>query len=88
MVFSRSQLRVRQAVGLGEKVYDARGMMVQKHRDALFRHWLLGFGSGDLTVHAGGANPQQFEMPNVLGIDRKLRLINMMLQEVEVTKAR
>jgi hypothetical protein len=88
MVFSRGQLRVRQAVGLGEKVYDARGMMVKKHRDALFRHWLLGFGSGDLTVHAGGASPQQFEMPNVLGIDHKLRLINMMLQEVEVTKAR
>jgi hypothetical protein len=88
MVFTRGQLRVRQAVGLGEKVYDTRGMVVKKHRDALFRHWLLGFGSGDLTVHTSGAAAQQFEMPNVLGIDGKLSLINTMLQEIEVTKAR
>ena len=63
-------------------------MVVEKHRDDLFRHWLLGFGSGDLTVHTSGANAQQFEMPNVLGIDRKLALINTMLQEREVIKAR
>jgi hypothetical protein len=88
MIFSRGQLRVRQAVGLGEVVYDTRGMVVKKHRDALFRHWLLGFGSGDLTVHAAGANAKQFDMPNVLGIDRKLELVHTMLQEMEVTKAR
>jgi hypothetical protein len=88
MVFSRGQLRVRLAVGVGETVIDTRGMVVRKHRDALFRHWLLGFGSGDLTVHTSGANAQQFEMPNVLGIDRKIALINTMLQEREVIKAR
>jgi hypothetical protein len=87
MVFSRGQLRVRQAIGLGEMVFDTRGMVVQKHRDALFRHWLLGFGSGDLTVHTSGTNARQFEMPNVLGIDRKLALIHTMLQEREVVKA-
>lgn len=88
MVFSRGQLRVRMAVGLAETVYDTRGMVVQKHRDALFRHWLLGFGSGDLTVHTAGANAKQFEMPNVLNIDRKLNLIHTMLQEREVTSSR
>jgi hypothetical protein len=87
MVFTRGQLRVCKAVGLGETVYDTRGMVVQKHRDALFRHWLLGFGSGDLTVHTSGANARQFEMPNVLGIDRKLALIHTMLQEREVLQA-
>ncbi len=88
MIFTRGQLRVRNALGLGEKVYDTRGMVVKKHRDALFRHWSLGFGSGDLTVHTSGANAQQFDMPNVLGIDSKLRLIHTMLQELEVVKGR
>jgi hypothetical protein len=88
MVFTRGQLRVRQAVGLGEMVIDTRGMVVEKHRDALFRHWLLGLGSGDLTVHTGGASARQFEMPNVLGINRKLALIHTMLQETEVVKGR
>src|SRR5262245_7336210 len=87
MIFSRGQLRVRLAIGVGETVIDTRGMVVRKHRDALFRHWLLGFGSGDLTVHTSGANAQQLEMPNVLGIDRKIALINTMLQEREVIKA-
>lgn len=88
MVFSRGQLRVRKAIGLGETVFDTRGMVVQKHRDALFRHWLLGFGSGDLTINTSGPNPRQFDMPNVLFVDRKLTLINTMLQEREVFSAR
>lgn len=87
MVFSRGQLRVRQAIGLGETVFDTRGMVVEKQRDAVFRHWLLGFGSGDLIIHTSGTNARQFDMPNVLWIDRKLALINTMLQEREVIKA-
>jgi hypothetical protein len=54
----------------------------------VFRHWLLGFGTADLTVFTSGATAKQFEMPNVLGIGRKLALINTMLQELEVTKGR
>jgi hypothetical protein len=86
MVFTRGQLRVRTAVTQGEQVYDTRGMMVERHRDDLFRHWLLGFGSGDLTVRTGGSNSQQLNLPNVLGIGRKLRLIHTMLQEREVVR--
>jgi hypothetical protein len=88
MIFTRGQLRVRQAIGEGEKVFDTRGMMFKRHRDDLFRHWLLGFGAADLTVFTSGANAQQFEMPNVFGIGRKLALINTMLQELEVIKGR
>ena len=86
MVFTRGQLRVRAAIGGGETVYDTRGMVVEKHRADLFRHWLLGFGSGDLTIHTAGTNPREFELPNVLGIDRKLALINTMVQEREVVQ--
>jgi len=88
MIFTRGQLRVRKAVGTGETAFDTRGMVVEKQRDAVFRHWLLGFGSGDLIVNTSGTNSRQFEMPNVLLIGYKLRLIHTMLQEREVVKTR
>jgi hypothetical protein len=88
MIFTRNRLRVRKAIGEGEKVFDMRGMVFQRHRDDLFRHWLLGFGTADLTVFTSGANAQQIDMPNVFGVGRKLTLIHAMLQELEVTKAR
>jgi hypothetical protein len=88
IIFTRGRLRVRMAVGEGEKVFDMRGMVFKRHRDDIFRHWLLGFGTADLTVFTSGANAQQIEMPNVLGVGRKLGLINTMLQELEVTKGR
>ena len=88
MIFTRGRLRVRKAIGEGELVFDMRGMTFKRHRDDVFRHWLLGFGTADLTVFTSGANAQQIEMPNVLGIGRKLALINKMLQELEVTKGR
>jgi hypothetical protein len=88
MIFTRGRLRVRKTIGEGEKVFDMRGMVFQRHRDDMFRHWLLGFGTADLTVFTSGASAQQIEMPNVVGIDRKLALINTMLQELEVIKGR
>ena len=84
MVFSPGQLRVRLEIGGGESAYDTVGMMVQKRRDDLFRHWVLGIGSGDLIVKTGGVNAQQFDMPNVLFVGRKVKLIQQMLQEREV----
>jgi hypothetical protein len=71
-------------IGGGEATYDTFGMRVEKHTDDLFRHWLLGFGSGDLTVKTSGTNASQFEIPNVVFINRKLALIRRMLLEREV----
>ncbi|HEY8505744.1 MAG TPA: hypothetical protein VIL46_14260 [Gemmataceae bacterium] len=88
MVFSRGQLRVRMAIGTGETAFDTRGMVVEKKRDALFRHWLIGFGSGDLIVQTSGTTPRQFQMPNVLFINSKLAAIHTMLQEREVVPGR
>jgi len=88
LIFTRGRLRVREKIGEGEKVFDVRGMVFQRHRDDIFRHWLLGFGSADLTVFAAGANARQIEMPNVFNIRSKLDLINTMLQELEVVKGR
>jgi hypothetical protein len=86
MIFTRGRLRVRKTIGEGEKVFDVRGMVFERHRDDVFRHWFLGLGTADLTVYTTGANARQIEMPNVLGIGRKLALINTMLKEVVVTK--
>ena len=84
MVFAPGQLLVRQEIGSGEVAYDTMGMVVAKRRSDLFRHWLLGFGSGDLVVKTAGAHAQQIEMKNVLFVGSKLKLIQQMLQTREV----
>ena len=56
MIFAPGQMRVRQDIGSGEVAYDTEGMVVAKRRSDLFRHWLLGLGSGDLLVKTAGAN--------------------------------
>jgi len=86
MVFVPGQLRVCQEIGSGEVAYDTMGMVVAKKRSDLFRHWLLGFGSGDLLVKTAGAHAQQIEMQNVLFVGSKLKLIQDMLQMREVVR--
>jgi hypothetical protein len=84
MIFTPGQMRVHQEIGSGEVAYDTLGMVVVKRRSDLFRHLLLGMGSGDLFVKTAGANAQQFEMQNVLNVANKLRLVQEMLQTREV----
>jgi hypothetical protein len=88
MIFTRGQLRVRNTIGQGEMVFDTRGLLLDRQRDDLLRHWMLGFGSGDIIVRTSGTNAQTYEMPNILFIGHKLTLINTMLQEREVIAAR
>jgi hypothetical protein len=87
MVFTPGQMLIHQEVGSGETAFDTVGMVVAKRRSDLFRHWLLGFGSGDLLVKTAGAHAQQFEMHNVLFVGKKLKLIQHMLQTREVVGA-
>jgi hypothetical protein len=87
MIFAPGQLRVCQEIGSGEVAYDTLGMVVVKRRSGLFRHWLLGFGAGDLLVKPAGVNAQPFEMHNVLFVEKKLRLIQQMLQTREVVRS-
>ena len=80
IIFSPGQVRMRLEIGGGETVYDTTGMVIQKQRSDLFRHWILGFGSGDLIIRPSGvANP--IEMPNVLRVGRKVRLIENLVKE-------
>jgi hypothetical protein len=58
----------------------------ERIRDDLFRHWILGFGSGDLVVQTGGAQRQTFELPNVLFVGHKLQAAQQLLQERMLVK--
>jgi hypothetical protein len=84
VLFTPGQMLVHQEIGSGEAAFDTTGMVVAKRRSDLFRHWLLGFGSGDLLVKTAGAQAQQLELHNVLFVGNKLKLIQQMVQTREV----
>jgi hypothetical protein len=86
MVFTPGQLKVRTEIGGGEESFDTMGMHIQKHRNDLFRHWILGLGSGDLSVTTSGANQRHFELPNVLFVGYKVKQIEDMKSEKPVVQ--
>jgi hypothetical protein len=87
MIFTPGNVRLQLEIGDGETTYDTAGMTVQKQRSDLFRHWILGLGSGDLIVKTSGAQAHQFDLPNVLGIGRRVRDIEELLRMKEITTA-
>lgn len=79
-VFDEGQIRYVLDIGDGTKVIDASQAVVEKKRSDVFRHWLLGFGTGDLLVRTGGTNGVMIQLENVFNINSKLRVINNKLQ--------
>ena len=67
--------------GAGSSSYDTNGMLLEKHREDLFRHWLLGFGSGDLQIRTSGATRQQIEVSNVMFLGSKVARIQRLIAE-------
>jgi hypothetical protein len=88
MIFTPGQLKVCLEIGGGETAYDTTGMTIQKYRDDLFRHWILGLGSGDLTVRTSGAQSHEFQMHNVLNISTRLREIEEMQREKQTVQVK
>jgi hypothetical protein len=88
MIFSAGQIRYCLEVGDAEHVHDTTNMSVRKQRDDVFRHWILGLGSGDLIVTTGGAKPETFDLPNVLFIGGKLKQIEELLRSRPVVAGR
>ncbi len=66
-------------IGGAQKSYDTRGMVFEKHRQDLFRHWIIGFGSGDIEISTTGARRETFSIPNVLFVDSKVGEIQHMI---------
>jgi hypothetical protein len=83
MIFTPGQVRMRLEIGGGETVYDTTGMVFHKKRSDLFRHLVLGFGSGDLEIRPSGGH-QQIELPNVMRVGRRVKEIERFIKEKAV----
>jgi len=85
IAFSAGQVRIRDAIGQAEKVYDVTNMTFQVQPNIFFRHRVLGlYGAGDLLVQTGGPRPETLEWSNVLFARSRLRQIQHLLKEREV----
>ena len=73
------QLTFDAVIGGAQKSYDTRGMVFEKHRQDLFRHWVLGLGSGDIQISTTGARRETFNIPNVLFVDAKITEVQKMI---------
>ncbi len=83
MVFSVGQVRIRDRLGQAEKVHDTGVVSFEKEPYDWLR-FVVGGGAGDLLVRVGGPQPAVYELPNVIGVGRKLRLIEERLRTRDV----
>jgi len=88
MVFEPGQFKVCTEIGGGEKVYDTTGLALERQRADLFRHIILGLGSGDLIVKTTGAQAHHFDLPNVLFIGKKVQQIEDLLRQRKVVETK
>jgi hypothetical protein len=84
--FGRGQFTIHHTFGAGATTYEVLGLSLEKKRDDLFRHWLLGMGSGDVVIRTSGANARTFELCNVLFVGSKVATAQRLLQERQVVK--
>lgn len=67
--------------GTSSKSFDTENMVLEKRRDDLFRHWILGLGSGDLRINTYGAQAQEIYIPNLLFLGSKIHAIQHLIAE-------
>ncbi len=66
-------------IGGAQKSFDTHGMVFEKIRQDLFRHWVLGLGTGDLHIYTMGAKREDLSIPNVVFVDWKVQAIQKMI---------
>jgi hypothetical protein len=81
MRITPGQIQVCEHIGASIRNFDTMGMSFEKQRDDLFRHWILGFFSGDLIVRTHGAEKEEIRFPNVLWIGWRLEQVQEILRE-------
>lgn len=74
-IFRPGQVIHEMVFGGGSRTYDTRGLSVYKLRNDLFRHWILGLGSGDIHMMTQANGGHEFLLPNVLFVGRRLTTI-------------
>lgn len=82
MIVTPGQIQVCEHIGASVKNFPAGTVTFEKQRDDLFRHWILGFFSGDLIIHV--RDKEQIRLPNVLWIGWRLEEVQQVLREVAV----
>ena len=72
VIFTPGQIKVCEHIGDAVQTYPTMGVSLEKQRDDLFRHYILGFGSGDLILKMPSGDKREIRLPNVLGIGWRL----------------
>lgn len=79
MIVTPGQIQVCEHIGASVRNFPAEVVNFEKQRDDLFRHWILGFFSGDLIIHI--QNKEEIRLPNVLWIGWRLEEVQQILRE-------
>ena len=66
-------------LGAASRSWDTDNLVLEKHRDDLFRHWILGLGTGDLHIHTYGAQRETLFVPNVLFLGSRVEKIQRLI---------
>jgi hypothetical protein len=65
--------------GIVDKSYDTDNMIIVKRQDELFRHWIVGLGSGDLHLQTMGGQGVEMNIENVLFVISKMSKIQRLI---------
>ncbi len=66
-------------LGAVDQSYDTGTMVLSKRQDDLFRHWILGLGSGDLRMKTMGGQGLEAKVSNVLFLAGKMTAIQRLI---------
>jgi hypothetical protein len=65
--------------GVVDKSYDTDNMVLTKRQDDIFRHWVIGLGSGDLHMQTMGGRGVEVNVANVLFVIGKISRIQRLI---------
>jgi hypothetical protein len=66
-------------LGASSKSFDTQNLVFEKFRNDLFRHWILGLGSGDLRIETHGGTREEIFLPNVFFVGSKIDEIQKLI---------
>jgi len=59
--------------------YDTDNIIFSKRQEDLFRHWIIGLGSGDLHMQTMGGRGVEMDVANVLFVIGKMSTIQRLI---------
>ena len=80
VVFTPGQIRYCEHIGASVQTYSTMGVSLEKQRDDVFRHYIFGFGSGDLILKFSTGDRREIRLPTVLGIGSRLKTVEDMIR--------